>query len=284
MIKKTLTLFLALLLAESQVILVEGKEHAEQQFEQAINKAKTLNLADKSFPDILQAIAQSFLGKPYQADILDQSQPEKLVISLEKFDCVLLVETVLALARNIATKDYTYPNFTKNIIHQRYWQGEINGYCSRFHYFSTWIEENQRQKIVENITPSLGAKTERKTLNFMSSHRQLYPQLRQSDKEYQCIKKTEASLKNYPISYIPSSQISTTYSRLQPGDIVGVVTEIAGLDVTHTGLVYRDSQGKTGLIHASPVGRVVIAPDLQRYISKVDKSMGILVVRPIAPH
>jgi hypothetical protein len=55
------------------------------------------------------------------------------------------------------------------------------------------------------------------------------------------------------------------------------------LDTTHTGLVYRFSDDKIGLIHASPAGQVTIAKDLQKYITKVDKAIGIFVVRPLDP-
>ncbi len=61
------------------------------------------------------------------------------------------------------------------------------------------------------------------------------------------------------------------------------MTNIAGLDTTHSGLVYRFPDGKIGLIHASPAGQVTIAKDLQKYISKVDKAIGIFVVHPLDP-
>ena len=38
-----------------------------------------------------------------------------------------------------------------------------------------------------------------------------------------------------------------------------------------------------GFIHASPAGQVTIARDLETYISKVDRAIGILIARPIDP-
>ena len=62
-----------------------------------------------------------------------------------------------------------------------------------------------------------------------------------------------------------------------------MTTNISGLDVTHTGLVYDSADGKVGFIHASPIGKVTIARDLQNYVARVSKSTGIVVLRPIDP-
>ena len=116
--------------------------------------------------------------------------------------------------------------------------------------------------------------------SFMSQNRRLYPQLKSQD-NYDCIQQVEKQLESLSLTYIPTPKIKDIYPQLQAGDIIGVVTNIAGLDTTHTGLVYRFPDGKIGLIHASPAGQVTIAKDLQKYISKVDKAIGIFVVRPL---
>jgi hypothetical protein len=54
------------------------------------------------------------------------------------------------------------------------------------------------------------------------------------------------------------------------------------LDVTHVGLVYRD-RGQVGLIHAAPGSGVKLSPDLERYVSRVEDSIGIMVARPVEP-
>jgi hypothetical protein len=55
------------------------------------------------------------------------------------------------------------------------------------------------------------------------------------------------------------------------------------LDVTHTGLVYRNADGNMGLIHASPAGKVTVAYDLHRYISRGESAIGIVVARAKTP-
>ncbi|MEG4344370.1 DUF1460 domain-containing protein [Microcoleus sp. A003_D6] len=252
-------------------------------FEKIVQYVKKQNLHDRSIGQIVQAIADYFQGLPYAEGLLDKSGEEKLIVTLNKFDCVLFVETVLAIARGVAVQDYDYQNFVNRIEEQRYLNGKMNGYCSRLHYFSEWINDNQKRQTVENITAQLGGVPMNKTLNFMSQHRSSYPQMVKDETTYQCIVSQEADLAKTTVNYIPTNRIKSVYSQLKPGDIVAVATDVKGLDVTHTGLVYRNADGNLGLIHASPAGEVTVAYDLQRYIRRVESAIGIVVARPINP-
>lgn len=253
-----------------------------ENFDRVMEEARDRQLNTLAFPELIQAIAEQFIGTPYVAGLLDRNPTETLVISLDGFDCVLFVETVLAIARGVALEDYSYPTFTRNLERQRYRDGILDDYCSRLHYFSDWIFDNQNRYLVKNITPLLGGLPLPKTLNFMSKNRASYPQLSR-DTNYQCILDVEHHLKQQAIAYIPQDRIRQVYDRLQPGDIIATATDIDGLDVTHTGLVYRFEDGAIGLIHASPAGRVTISRDLQAYVQSVDGQIGIIVARPLDP-
>jgi hypothetical protein len=253
----------------------------EVKFQAIMKLATTQNWHQLSMGEIMQKVSEQLLGSQYKAGLLDQYSQETLVASLTQFDCVLFVETVLALTRGIVIQNYQYSTFLEHLTQQRYWNGNLNGYCSRLHYFSEWIADNQRREIVKNIALDLGGTQINKKLNFMSNHRSSYPQLVNNENNYQCIQEMEKNLTNLTIDYLPTKQIKTVYNQLQSGDIIGITTNIAGLDVTHTGLVYRNQDGNIGLIHASPIGEVTIASDLQTYVSKVENSTGILVARPI---
>ncbi|HLO51244.1 MAG TPA: N-acetylmuramoyl-L-alanine amidase-like domain-containing protein [Kamptonema sp.] len=254
-----------------------------ERFDRVVKYSRSQKLHDRSMEGIMQAIADNFLGTPYKAGLLDKSNEEKLVVSLDGFDCVLFVETVLAIARGVAVQDYAYQTFLERLENQRYSDGKMNGYCSRLHYFSEWIEENQKRGTVQNITSELGGIPLKKKLNFMSKHSGSYPQLANNETNYNCIVEQEADLAKLTINYLPLNQIKSVYSQLKAGDIVAVATDIDGLDVTHTGLVYRNADGNIGLIHASPIGEVTIAYDLHRYIGRVESAIGIVVARPIDP-
>lgn len=267
-------------------LLVAPQESDEQKiFQQTIQNAINLNVSSKSIGEIMQAVAESFLSAKYKVGLLDRYNQETLVISLKEFDCLLFVETVLALSRNIALQEYNYQVFEQHIVDQRYWNGSLNGYCSRLHYFSEWIYDNQKRQNLEDISIFLGGIPQTKKLDFMSKHRNLYPRLINNDANYKCIVEMESNLTNQsiPTNYVSKKEIRNIYQQLQPGDIIGVTTNISGLDVTHTGLAYYSSDGIVGLIHASPIGQVTIAHDLQNYVEKVANSTGILVARPIDP-
>ncbi|MCT7979491.1 DUF1460 domain-containing protein [Laspinema olomoucense] len=255
-------------------------EPQDLKFKEVMQWASAQNLSRRPLSEIISGVAGQFIGAPYVAGLLDKSPDETLVVSLAGFDCVLFIETVLAIARGIAAQDYTYQGLENRVEEQRYRDGKLTDYCSRLHYFSDWIYDNSKRGLVENITQSLGGIPLNKTLNFMTQNRQSYPQLA-DDGNYECIRQVEAKLKDVSLTYIPKDQISTLYDRLQPGDIIAAATDIEGLDVSHTGLVYQSKDGKMAFIHASPSGQVTVAPDLQSYVQAVEGQIGIIVARPL---
>ena len=239
-------------------------------------------LQSRPIGEVIQAIAEQFLGTPYEAELLEHSPTERLFLSLKHFDCVLLIETVVALAHNAIQHDNSVSHFAQNVESLRYRSGHLDGYCSRLHYFSDWIADNERRGLVQNLTAKLGGIPLPQTFkfNFMSEHRKLYPQLK-DESAFQCLKQVEARLSQSHLTYIPTPNIRNLYPQLQAGDLVAVVTTISGLDVTHTGLIERRNNNTVSLIHASPGRAVQRDLDLQTYISRVPMSVGIFVVRPL---
>jgi hypothetical protein len=259
--------------------LISPADQAE--LNQTLRTAQQDKLATQPFGTVVQAIARQYLGARYQAGLLDQSPTEHLFVSFQKFDCVLFVESMLALARTVVQPNLS-SNFPQQIEVQRYRSGHLKDYCSRLHYFSDWIADNERRGLVRNVTLASGGIPFSKPLNFMSQHRSSYPQLKNSEAEFSCIKAAENSLALAKRYYIPTAKISGVYPTLQAGDIVAIATAVPGLDVTHTGLLERRADGGVGMIHASPAGAVARAKDLQTYVRRVPDAIGIIVVRPNA--
>ena len=229
--------------------------------------------------EIAVRVGRHFAGAPYEAGILDRGIAEELVVALDSFDCVLLVETALAAARSIRDERYGFDAFRENLKAMRYRGGELDGYCSRLHYFSEWIRDNEQRGLVSNVTKELGGLRLDKTLNFMSGHRASYPRFATNDSLFLGIKRMEKDLSGIEIFYIPQDRISTVYDRIESGDIIATATNIAGLDVSHTGLAYRDGDS-VGFLHASTSGGVKVSPDLQEYVQSNGIQIGIVVVRP----
>jgi hypothetical protein len=240
-------------------------------------------LSPTDFPSQIQQVAETFLAVPYQGDMLDRAEPELLTLSLQKFDCVLFVESVLAIAR--AGEDRSEAGFISRMQTQRYRGGVIDGYCSRLHYFSDWIGDNQQRGLVEDLTPSLGGVAFKPRLDFMSQHWQKYPRLVENRNNRDCVERMETTLASQPRTYLPTTSIAKHYDQLQSGDIVAIATSVQGLDVTHTGLVYRTKSGDVGIIHAAPRSGVKVSRDLQSFVEQVDQAIGIIVARPkVAPN
>ena len=161
-------------------------------------------------------------------------------------------------ARGIQGQDYSYSAFADNLLDLRYRGRTLNGYCSRLHYFSEWIADNEARGNVVNITESLGGQRLEKKLNFMSEHRESYRQIAKNDSLFAGILEMEKRLEGLSLFYIEQSQIREVYPQLQSGDILALATDIGGLDVAHTGLTYKFEDGRIGLLHASTLHGVVV--------------------------
>lgn len=262
---------------------VEAHERATRAtFQQILDDAEAQGVAQRAYGEIIQWVGEQLLGVPYRAGMLDAPDAETLVVDLTAFDCVLYIENVLSLSRAIATGETSYQAYADGVRTLRYRDGALDGYCSRLHYFSDWIRDNERRGALQNVTQAIGGEPFDKRLTFMGEHRDAYPKLA-VDSTYACILDMEASLAGAELFYVPQDRIATVYDSLRPGDIIATATSIGGLDVTHTGFVHKTA-AHTGFMHASlSSDRVKISDDLQSYVQGISSQIGVVVVRPTDP-
>ena len=253
-------------------------------FAAAMRYAQARTSEAPSVGGLMQALGPHFEGRPYLEGTLDAGPTESLVVRLDGFDCVTFVETTLALARGALAGDTTYAGFARRLAEQRYRDAPPLGYCGRLHYFTEWLADNEEKGIVERLGASLGGRPMADTLDFMSTHRSSYDRFATNDSLYACVQQMETDLQarqaDRPVRFVPQDSIRAVYDQLRAGDIVALATSIDGLDVAHTGLVYAHEDGGRGLLHASLSDGVVVSPDLQRYVQKIDHQIGIVVARP----
>ena len=135
-------------------------------------------------------IAKKFLKRPYLGQTLDNySGDEKLVYTLEGFDCVTICETSLALARCIyGTGRANVQNFARELTNIRYRDGIIDKFPSRLHYTSDWIYNNSSMGIIKDISKSLGGTPIKSKVGFMSSHPNYYRPLKDNPSYVEQIK------------------------------------------------------------------------------------------------
>jgi len=242
------------------------------------------SLKNESIKKIIETVGLSFLGTDYVAGTLDDDvNNEKLVIKISGLDCVTFVENTLAIARTIQTGQPSLESFKDELQSIRYRNGIIDGYTSRLHYFSDWIFDNEQKGIVKDIAKKIGGVPYKKNINFMSTHSDSYKSLNTDDGESLVkIKNIEKKINKRKMYYIPKNEVDTYYDDLQTGDIIATTTEIKGLDVTHTGYIYKKN-GKTYFLNASLNAKEVIISkeELKEYLNSDKKKTGIMIARPV---
>lgn len=242
---------------------------------------KTEKFDESSYGDLIVEISRLFINKPYKTGTLDNPGKEKLIINVSAFDCTTFVENVLAFARCVASGKISYNEFRKNLKSIRYRQGEINGYSSRLHYFIDWLEDNEKKKILKNVSINLGGKPKRMKINFMTVHRELYPALH-NKAQLARLASFENKLSRNTFYVIEKNKVTTQKAEIHNGDIIAFTTNQEGLDVAHLGFAVW--QGKSlRLLHASSKeAKVVISKKtLSAYLKSNKKFTGIIVARPI---
>ncbi len=251
-----------------------------QLFDAVMAHARAQNLDARPIGEIVQAIGLQLVGQPYVEGALDRTVEETLIVDLTGFDCVTFVENVLALAQAVEAGTPSYDAYIANLEALRYRDGERNGYCSRLHYFTDWMRDNERRGAVRLVTRDFGQPFD-KTIDFMSGHRDAYPKLVGNDSLFACIEDMETGLAGHNLYYVPQDDIRSVYDQLEAGDIIATATGIEGLDVTHTGFIFKDAN-RTGFLHASSTGEVKVSDDLADYIAGNSVQTGIIVARPLA--
>ena len=233
-------------------------------------------------------VGELSLGSPYVAGMLDayakeggDPRSEPLTLDLSRFDCVLLVEGCLAVAR-AAHGQGRWSDFAREVERMRYRGGVRDGYSSRLHYFSEWIEDNARRGLLRDLGAELGGTRDERPLRFMTEHRSSYPALR-DDATYRAIVERERALDSMRRIVIPTSRIAAVQNRIQTGDVLAFATRIAGLDATHTGFAYRDRAGVMRVLHAPLSGGAVEVSrrTLPEYVAAIRSATGIMVARPL---
>ncbi|MDT7829078.1 DUF1460 domain-containing protein [Pricia sp. S334] len=246
------------------------------------NKLKEIDvLAKADFGETLVAIGKTFKGTPYVAKTLEIGDIETLVVNLQGLDCTTYVENVLAFGRMLEKGESDFDDFIATLENIRYKDGELDGYASRLHYFSEWIANNEEKGLLKDITAEIGGEKITKDIDFMSTHRDLYPFL-SDEGNFERIKASERALNDRGIYILPQKDIADKEHLIQTGDIIALTTSIDGLDITHTGFATREDDGRIHLLHASTGSMEVEVSELTLtdYLKKVKKNSGIMVARP----
>lgn len=248
------------------------------------NGVDTLAVGDR-----IARIGETFVGTPYLPRTLDPPGPERLVVNLRALDCVTFVENMLALAHFVTEAprevldrpEQAMRSYQAMITRIRYRGGRFGGYPSRLHYFTDWLLDNEDRGLIDIVTADLGGSVDPEPISFMTSHRDLYPQL-VDEQNHQEIGRAEGRLNSLPRYYIREGEVAAVADRIEDGDILAMATTVAGLDVAHTGIaLWKD--GELHLMNAPLVGKSVRISEknLSGRLLGIGSQDGVMVARPL---
>jgi N-acetylmuramoyl-L-alanine amidase-like protein len=197
--------------------------------------------------------SRHFLGHSYKPNPLIGSADtaEVFTASLDGFDCVTYIETVLALAR--ASNVDEFVEWLRKI---RYEQGCIQ-WERRNHYMTQWIRNNLRDGIIRPVSmPALPIVSRERVLNVvpgLAAHR-------------------------IRVKCLPKAAVPRLAAYLQSGDLIFFVSTRKHLDVFHAGIIVRESKGML-MRHASRSGGRVVEQKLSEFL-KANRMAGVIFARP----
>lgn len=234
--------------------------------------------------------AKQLMNLPYVAHTLEiKDKAEHLAINLQSLDCTTLVENCCALALTTSHGSKSWKDYLSWLQKLRYDAGKIDGYRSRNHYFSQWIQSGTRLGLVKEVVPPASISVPMKlSLTYMSSHPEAYPLLKVSMEERRLIADMEKRASGSTVRYIPKERVGDSrkvLSHIKNGDIIAITTKKAGLDVSHVGFAVWEKDGKLHLLNASSIHKkVVLEPmTLYQYMQKHSSQTGIRVIRLQSP-
>lgn len=230
-------------------------------------------------------LARQFMGVPYVAATLEVNDREQLVVNTRQLDCTTLVETVTALKRCSQQGLRTFADYTATLRSLRYRLGVCDGYPSRLHYFSDWIQDKQQMRIVTEVqrpNPPFSA-VQHISVSYMSSHPAQYKSLKAHPELVPVIRKQEEALTGRTARYIPKSMLADSRvlrEAVKDGDIIAITTNKAGLDIAHLGFAVWRKDG-LHLLNASQLHKKVVEEPmtLYQYMQKHKTFTGIRVLR-----
>lgn len=289
-------IYLTIVVSLSVSVFSQAKElplstrfKGEERFDQIVRKAQNDGWAKLPMGERMAKFAKELHGLPYTSFTLEiDDHIEAPSANMDGLDCWTFFEITLGLSRMIAEPKASYEpeDLLRQIEFTRYRGGQCTGsYLERIHYLAEWFFENDARGVADNITKDLGPTqliTGRKCqeMTVLWNH---YRYLRENPDLRPSMTSLESQISKLPVRYLPEANIRAAESKLQNGDIVGIVTKHTGGFCSHVGIVYTTNDGVKRLMHASSqqkYRRVVIDSSVSDYIKTFSGHIGIIVARP----
>ena len=260
------------------------------QFDRLVSLAKSNDWKSLPIGQRTAAIGEALLGTRYKHFTLEiDNRIEAPSVNFQGMDCWTFFETSVGFARmlNEPESNWTPENLLHYIEMDRYRGGECTGeYLSRLHYLEDWLYDNDHRGLVVDLTRKLGGVSVPHSAREMTQGWRHYRYLAANRSLLGPLGRMEAQVSSRPLYEIPKSRVPKIESKLQSGDIIGIISRDRGglYSTAHVGLALRTSDGVLHFMHASSpsnYGKVVVDAQLSSYLSRYRTDSGILVARPM---
>ncbi len=236
--------------------------------------------------NLMVHFARQLIGIPYVGHTLEPFDKERLIVNLRELDCTTMVENALALSLCVRDSVCSFEAFCHILQKIRYEQGDEPAYTKRLHYFTSWIEDNTSMGFCKEVQGPNPPFTAWQTVeaSYMTQHPDRYRMLKVNPGDIPAIRKMEQRIEGRRYRYIPKDQLTNTSllrQTIHDGDIIAIITNIAGLDTQHIGIAVWHDDG-LHLLNASSIHHKVVEEPmtLQQYLFQHKTMPGIRIIRP----
>jgi len=201
----------------------------------------------------IEVLSRHFLGQPYEINPLIGSAevPEVFTVSLDKFDCVTYIETILALALSSSVSEFS--QWLRKI---RYQGGRVD-WKKRNHYMTGWIRSNLRSGALRSLNlPDVPVVFRDRILDVLPG----LPAVRTR------------------VESIPKPSIARLTRHVKTGDLIFFASTRRHMDVFHCGILVREGD-RLLVRHASRSRGGVVEQPLDEFL-KANRMAGVIVARP----
>ncbi len=258
-------------------------------FDRILSKSREGHWGSLSIGELAGRIARELEGTPYEGLTLELSPDREICsVNLTALDCVTFFEDVLCLARMVKKGEHSPAALLKEIALTRYRGGVVGDYTTRLHYTTDWFFDNETKGTVKILSDLPGAEPFTQKVGFMSANPGSYKQLAAHPDLIPKMKRIEDDINSRSLSFIPINKLAAVEPLLKTGDIVAVCTSSPpGIDIVHTGLVYREVDGVAHFMDASSSKakmKVTLEPGPVSGALNWSKNLtGAMFARPLEP-
>ena len=226
--------------------------------------------------DRMVRAAEALLGQAYVAGTLEELPDEPLCIYLTRTDCILFVETCMALVRT-AQQEGEFETLAWELRQSRYRNGRRTRYEDRLHYTTEWARQQVSRDVLREMTGELGGVPFDHPVHYMSQHPDAYKRMTDLD----AIVEIERRINAEPSTYIPKENLGGALKGIRNGDIILFTSTVDGLDIAHCAIAKVVPRQPVRFIHASSVEKKVVleSKTLEEYVMGRKSISGIQVYR-----